>query len=91
MISISLLIAGLGIFTLTSLTSLNHWLLSFLEGILVGFSIIKARRLNVKSSRILALKNDQALEEASDPERIKFLNSPNNGQYWKVFKPQTQK
>ena len=91
MISISLLITGLGIFTLTSLTSLNHWMLSFLAGILVGFSIIKARHLNVTFSRVLALKDDQVPEEASDLERIKLLNSPNNGQYWRVFNPQTQK
>lgn len=91
MISMALLITGLGIFTLTSLTSWNHWLLSFIAGVLVGFSIIKARHLNVKFPRILTLKNNQVPEEVSDPERIKLLNSPNNGQYWKVFKPQRQK
>jgi len=91
MISISLLIIGLGIFALTSLTSLSHWLLSFLAGILVGLSIIKARHLNVKFPRMRALKNDQVAGELSDLERLKLLTSPNNGQYWKVFKPQAQK
>lgn len=90
MVSISLLIIGLGIFTLTSLTSLNFWLLSFLAGILVGLSIIKARHLNVRFPRIFGLKYDQVAEDVSDPERTKLLNSPNNGKYWRVFKPQVE-